>query len=490
MLRYLFLLLSSLAIFFLFSYRLTEVPPGINGDEAAIGLSAASISKTGFDTEKRFLPLFTNTINSPDWKQPVTVYSSALVFKILGISYFNLRVTSVILVIFSAFIIYFLIKEVIDNKIALLGTVLFLTTPIVMIQSHLAIENIAPVPFVSLWLLMLAKYTKKQDNKLLILAGVFLGISIFSYLGMRLIAPVLGLMTVFYIYYLNREKGKYLNKLKWFLLGSVPFVLVLFLSKFFYPGVLFGQFRPYKIDNYQALVLPFLSSFDLSFLFLKGDSTPYHSTGRQGMFLLASLPLFTLGIIGIIKKGFTFLTFSLVGFFAVPLFFGMGSTVHRASRLLALVPFYILIGSAGFYLITTIKAKLFSRVVVVFILLLIGLNFLDFLLDYWYQYPQRVKAEFAEPIHTTFESLAVKSKKSNLKPYVEDYLFQRYAGEENFFKLVYFPEGLSRWQRENKIPPKSMILTDLNRISKEGVDVVRIGKLDYYFIINQSENEI
>jgi 4-amino-4-deoxy-L-arabinose transferase-like glycosyltransferase len=466
------------------------VPPGINGDEAAVGLNAASISKTGSDSENRFLPLFTNSVNSPDWKQPMTIYASALVFKIFGLSYLNLRLTSVAFVLFSALVIYFLIKELINKKIALVGVIIFLTTPIVMIQSHLAMENIASVPFVSLWLLMMARYTKRPNNKSILLAGVFLGSSIFSYLGMRLIAPVLGIMTVCYLYFLNKNKKSYLNNLKWFLLGSMPFVAVLLLSKFYYPGVLLGQFRPYKIEDYQSLILPFISSFDLSFLFLKGDATPYHSTGKQGMFLLGSLPLFIIGIIGIIRRAKPIWVFSLVGFFLVPLLFGMGSTIYRASRLMALTPFYILIASTGLYFITTLKNKLLRRGAVIAILLLIGLNFSDFLLDYWYQYPQRVRTEFAKPIHTTYERLSAQAKSRNLAPYVEEYLFQSYPGEEKFFQLVYFPDGLPRWQREKKVPPKSVILTDLSKFLKEGVDVVRIGELDYYFIINQTENEI
>lgn len=486
MLKNLLLFVVCIAAFFLFIYKLTDVPPGINGDEAAVGMNAALISKSGYDTQNRFLPLFINTKNSPDWKQPVTVYATSLIFKLFGISYFNLRLTSVIFAILSAITIYFLIKELMNCKIALFGMIIFLTTPIVMIQTHLGIENIAPIPFVSLWLLMIAKYTNKQNNKLLFFAGVILGVSIFSYLGMRIIVPVLMLLTVFYIYYLKRWKD-----LKWFILGILPFILIIFLSKFYYPGAILGQYRFYKITDYQTLILPYISSFDLSFLFLKGDFTPYHSTGKQGMFLLASLPLFVLGIISIIRKAKPVLTISLISFFLLPLFFGIGSTVYRASRLLALIPFYIVIVSNGIQVISGIKGKLFRLTILTLIFILISLNFIDFVSDYWFQYPQRVKEDFAKPIHVTYQQLAVLSKNKNLTPYVEYYLFKKYPGEDNFLKLVYFPQGIQEWFREKRIPPKSIILTDLNNIpSKDKVDIVKAGELDYYFIINKNENEI
>ncbi|MCR4306005.1 MAG: hypothetical protein NUV73_02900, partial [Candidatus Daviesbacteria bacterium] len=236
----------------------------------------------------------------------------------------------------------------------------------------------------------------------------------------------------------------------------------------------------------QALILPFLSSFDLSFLFLKGDSTPYHSTGKQGMFLLASLPLFIIGIIKIIRGKDILLFFILASFFLIPVLFGLGSTIHRASRLLTMVPFYIVITSIGFWVILMIRQRLLRFGLLIIVLVLIGLNFYDFVHDYWYEYPQRVRADFAKPIHTTFASLETTARSNKLDPYVEYYLFKSYPDAENFFQQVYFPQGLSEWYREKEVPTHGIILTDLNKYSaKEKVDIVRVGELDYYFLIRK-----
>lgn len=476
-----------IAAFFLFTFRITEVPPGINGDEASVGVNAAMISKTGNDSEGRFMPLFTKTKNNPDWKHPVTLYSSVLVFKIFGISYFNLKVVSVIFALISALILYFCVRELTDKKIALFAVILLITTPIIMIQSHLAHDNIAPLPFVSFWLLMLIRYTKTQDSRLLFFAGLSLGVSIITYFGLRLVAPVLAILTIFYIYFLHFKKGNlYINHIKWFILGIIPFGALLLAGRFYYPGSVLGLYRPYGIESYQNLILPYISVFDPSFLFIQGDSTPYHSTGKHGMFLLASLPLFVIGLIKIIRSKGMLLSFILISFFLVPVLFGLGSTVHRASRLLTMVPFYIVIASIGFWVISTIRQKLLRFGLLTIVLMLIGLNFYDFVSDYWYEYPQRVRAEFAKPIHTTFASLATTTKSSNLKPYVEYYLFKSYPDAENFFQQVYFPNGLSDWYREKEVPAQSAVLTDLNQYStKEKVDIIRVGELDYYFLIRR-----
>lgn len=490
---YIFLLL--VFSFLLFTFRLTEVPPGINGDEGSIGINSMIIAETGRDSEERFLPLFTKSKGSMDWKQPITVYTTVLVFKLLGVSYFNLRLSSFFISVISALTIFFLIRELIGTRMAFLGLIIFVTTPIIMIQSHLALENIAPVPFVASWLLMLAKYTNKKDKKLLLFAGIFLGLGIFTYLGMRLIVPVLTFLTVYFVLYLNYGKKKdCMSALKWFILGTTPFVIILFLSKFYYPGSILGLYRPYKIENYQNLLLPYLSTFDPSFLFISGDSTPNHSTGKHGMMLLATLPLFIMGLIYIIRNKFSMLTFILISFFLTPVLFGFGSTVHRASRLLALLPAYTVITASGFLLIDKIKSVLFKVITYAIIFSLIFLNFSDFLYDYWYQYPQRVKAEFSKPAHKTYKHLKEVSDEYQLEPLIQEGIFGQKSDGYIFLEKLYFPSSLKEWSRDKKIPPKSVILVDFPELTSSDVNrinisIVRVENLDYYLMINKNNQD-
>lgn len=482
--------------FLLFTFRITEVPPGINGDEGAIGLNAMSIARTGRDSEGRFLPLFTKSEGSMDWKQPITVYTTALVFKLLGTSYFNLRLSSYFIAVISAFTIFLLIRELMGNRIAFLGLVIFATSPIIMIQSHLALENIAPIPFVALWLLMLTKYTRRKNKILPLLAGVFLGLGIFSYLGMRLIVPVLTFLTIGFLFYLNyRKKDNYINSMKWFVLGISPFLLILFLSKFYYPGAILGLYRPYQVENYQNLLLPYLSTFDPSFLYILGDSTPYHSTGKHGMMLFASLPLFLLGLIYIIRNKPSMLIFILISFFVTPILFSFGSTIHRASRLLALLPAYVVIIASGFLFINKIKSFFVRSIVYIFVFLLIFLNFSDFLYDYWYKYPQRVKAEFAKPVHKTYKQLKAASEQYHLEPLMQEGLISKNSDEYIFLEKLFFPNSLKEWSRNQNIPPKSVILVDFPKMTFQNasgaeVSITRLGELDYYLLINETNDEI
>lgn len=373
------LLLLGICIFafFLLTYRITAVPPGINGDEVGIGHNAVLISRNLTDENNNFLPLFIFAKTS-DWKQPVTIYTTALVFKLFGVSLSALRTTSVLFVIISLIVFYFLAKEIFNFKFFLIGSLVLITIPIIMIQSHLALENIAVLPFIFFWLLMLAKYQKVKKPIYLFLGGVSLGAGIFSYLGMRIVVPVLSLVTLVYV-------RKNLKACAYFLLGVIPFFILLYIANFHYPGAITENFSA-PIPIVGEFLTRYISVFDLSFLFLKGDVVAVHSTGKTGMFLVATLPLFLIGVWEIIRNKKPFEILVLASFFLSPLMFGFVPEIYRASRLLALIPFYVIISTIGFLAL--------PRKWALVMIILIALNFWSFASDYWFSYPKRVENDF------------------------------------------------------------------------------------------------
>lgn len=474
----------------LFTFRILDVPPGINGDESVIGLNAALVAKNGIDSNGKFLPLFTTIAGSQDWKQPVTFYSTSLAFRIFGTSYFVLRAVSVFFVLLSGSLIFLLVYELVGFRAALWSLLIFATTPIVMIQSHLALENIAPVPFIAFWLWTVVKYSKDRKDRYLILAAVSLALSIYSYLGLRLVAPPLIILTAFFIYYLNRkDPGRGARKSLTFLAAIIPFLLILLVAKGIYPGSLLGLYRPYQISSYQQIILSYISSFDPSFLFIKGDTTQYHSTGKQGMFLLASLPLFLLGAARVIQKKQPILTFVMVSFFLIPIFYGLGSDIHRASRLLSMIPPFVVISSIGTMTLMDTKHKLWRFVFIFAAILVISFNFVDFLRDYWYEYPKRVKSEFSKPYHLVFERAAFLSKSNNLTPFIQEDFKMQNVIAENFFEQVYFPNGLKMWKGDQMLPDKSIVIvSDYVLSKKHEIPQENVGEGEFGMLIN-NENK-
>lgn len=468
-----------LAFYLLLGYKITDVPPGINNDEASIGYNAALVAKDGKDENGRFLPLFILTLDKSDWKQPVTFYATVAAFKIFGPSYKILRLVSVIFVLISAIFLFILVKEALNINLAIISSVFFIFTPIIFIQSHLALENIAVVPFVLLWLLMLNYFQKTSKNIYLLVAGLSLGVGIYSYNGMRIIVPILALLSMMFLYLVHKKNMK--ESLLLFLLGFIPFVILLIAIKNYYPGAIFGNSRPVNITSYQDFFYPYLSAFDLTFLFIKGDSTPYHSTGRHGIYLLSTLPFFILGIFETVKSRKPILLLSLAAFFLTPLLFGLVGSVHRGSRLLAQVPLFILITTSGVHS-ALIFAHRLKRLVLVITMSLFIFNVFDFLNDYWIEYKVRAREHFPSSAHLGYRNLYEQSRILELTPIVQIGVKTKEGIAAKFFNEVYFANDLSEWEFDQKVPSSAVVLShtsDIDILIKGGYKKLNIV-MPYY----------
>ena len=139
---------------------------GLTEDETAFGYNAILLSRTMHDENGRFFPIFVLSNNGTDWKQPVTQYYLTLLFKIFTPSIFLLRFSSVIIIVLCVFLIYRFSRIEYSNKLSIIAALLFLTTPLIMIQGHMALDNIMPIPFTLIWLFFIFLYNKKPKIKI------------------------------------------------------------------------------------------------------------------------------------------------------------------------------------------------------------------------------------------------------------------------------------------------------------------------------------
>lgn len=482
---FLFLLIL-LSLIFFFSFRILKVPTGLTGDEAAFGYNAILLARTAHDQNGRFMPIFVNSIEGQDWRQPVTQYYLTALFKIFGPSIFLLRFSSVLITVFSTLLLYLFAATFTVKKYALIASIIFLTTPLIMIQSHLGLDNIMPIPFTIVWLIALYQFSKTKNKKMLILAGLALGFNFYSYKAMRAVVPVWSILTLVYIFTLNPKLNKFISQAKFFIPALLPFFLIIPILEHYYAGAIFNRHtvNSQTFNNIYNLIYPYLSSFDLSFLYIKGDSTYYHSDQIHGMFLLASLPLFLTGIYYSIKKN-NFTRFLLVAFFLSPLLFGLVNSIYRASRLMHLIPIYSIVSMYGFmYLNEKIKIKNFTRKIIVFsIALLMFLNYADFISYYWYTYPVVAKANNAfEEMdqHLSYKELAKKSQELGLTPYISAELYKADGENAHFFEAMYFKEMPQKWASNDQNPPLGSIMLSVRE------DIPGMERLDlnlpYYYL--------
>lgn len=451
--KYLLLIIFEIFLFFILSYRLLEVPTGLTVDESAFGWNAALLSRSAHDQNGKFLPLFVSSINNSDWRQPWTQYYITLFFKIFGISIYNLRLSSVILILISSILLFRLASMLLNLKYALFSIFLFVFTPIIFMHSHLGLDNIMPIPFAIIWLTGLYQYQKYKNNKYLIYSAISLGSSFYSYKGMRAVVPVWAVLSVLYIMYLNFKPKinliELIKKTLPFVYGVLPFFLIIPYLSHLYPGAIFGGARP-KLNEIYTLVYAYFSHFDLNFLFIKGDSLLFHSTQKHGMMLLMTAPLFIVGLYQSIRKK-NFWLFITMTFFSAPLLYGLVDSVYRASRIQVVVPSYILICILG---LSTIINYKYSKIIISVLAFLTVLNIYSFLKYYWFTYPKFTENIFGNMNRNkSYQVFAREANNRNLPHYVDSQVY------EGFFDNIYFDRPSMILDQQEIPPPHSIYLS-------------------------------
>lgn len=469
-----------------FSFRLLEVPRGITMDEAAFGYNAALISETLRDENGRFLPVFVLSLDGQDWRQPVAQYLQVGAFKVFGKSLFILKFVSVLVAAVSVVIIFLLGSQMLGKKFGLLAFLIFITTPVIMIHSHLALDNIMPVPFILLWLFGVYKFQKEKSIKYLILSGISLGISFYAHKSMRSAAPVWTLLTMIYLIHQSNWRVFNLKKYKpviLFLVSIIPFYLISPILEYKYAGAVYGT-QAISLASIYEFIYYYLSSFDPSFLFIRGDSILHHSTGIHGMFLLATLPIFIYGLYKSFQQRNPFLVFIITCLFTGPLFFGFIGSIHRASRLIFLVPLFSLITAFGLVKLFEVKRRIFKSALVIFCILFAA-NFFDFLSYYWFKYAGDTSHIFYSTSNiNAYKELNEISKKKNLNPFISKSLMDlngNAGAVEDFSRSLYFVKP-NVFEENSRLPSKSILLT--NDMSYQWGEKMESTEKNYFLYIN------
>jgi hypothetical protein len=482
---YLFLFLG---IFLLLSYKLLEVPPGLDADESSIGYNAILISENLKDENNHFHPVFILTMDGKDWKQPITIYSTAFLFKILGRSFFNLRLVSVLFALASCFLFFLLLKLFFSEKQSLIGLILFVSSPSILLHSHLAMENIALLPLFLFWLYLLLSYSIQPEPWKIFLSGITIGLSFYSYKGMHAMVPVYFLLSLIYLTYLGHfKKAPLLRPVFLFLLGSTPFLLPIKRWQTYYAGAVYDP-SIVSIPSFFNAAYTYFSSFDFSFLFVAGEQMSPRMTGYYGMFLIPTIILFFLGLLQLVRERKLDYYFILTILLLTPLPLVLVGSVHRASRLLPYIPLVTFILTLGAKRVLGERSKYLRRISAIFFIIVIAGNYINFAKYYWYEYPKVVSKDFSPNINLGMKNLLELTKKEVKIPYVEYNDFRAHKVHFQFIEKIYFPDGnLKTWNREkDQFPQDGLILTSIagsgNIVNYQEIPSLQSGQQAFYIV--------
>lgn len=398
-------------------YRITDIPPGVNRDEASIGYTAYSLLQTGRDEYGRVFPFSFESFG--DWKLPLYIYTVVPFVSVFGLSEFAVRMPSAIFGILSVFLTFYLVKILFKNNL-LAFTTMFLAAvyPWSVHLSRVESESNTAV-FLTLLGMILFLKSLNSKNWLIIPSLICFALTYFAYAGNHIFTTLL-LGGLFYIYRskIPRTKITLVGVVILIVLAGFIFSKTLFeadktkisgISIFGDPSVVHAKIEiPRNEHNdskslftraihnrfaYAAekIVQNYINSFSPQFLFVKGGGNNSHNILDFGNMYLAEAPFLFLGLIYllVIKKGKE-RDLILLWLFISPIAASITKDAPHTNRMFAVFPMLSLISAFGIYWLLTeiIRKKIIKKLFAVFIICLFIVNISIYLDRYFIHFPR------------------------------------------------------------------------------------------------------
>ncbi|HZY46152.1 MAG TPA: glycosyltransferase family 39 protein [Anaerolineae bacterium] len=209
--------------------RLIEVgttPPGLHYDEAADTIIAEQIARG--DSAPIFVEAYTG-------KEVLFFNWAAAWMKLIGPSVFAMRLAAAMLGILTVALTYRVVKEMLSpplalsgrgaggEGVALLATIFIATSFAHILMSRLGFRSIAE-PFIqSIALAALFRGLRLNRLKWIVIAGVFVGLNLYTYLAARLFPVAVG---VLFLYMIIADRGQRRQRMIQFLVLTLCAIII------------------------------------------------------------------------------------------------------------------------------------------------------------------------------------------------------------------------------------------------------------------------
>jgi len=274
---------------------LGQVPNGLFLDEASRGYDAYALLHTGADQYGVRWPLFAEGLDdyTPTLYTLLVIPSVAL----LGLTEMAVRVPAALAGIATVGTTFLCGRALLGSTAGLAGAALVAISPWHILPSRTGAEWVLLPLFMTAGIWLLAR--GRHDGRSLVLAGLVLGVALYSYAFARLLVPLLaaGFVGLWW--------RDLVPRWRWGLAGAVLLVLLAV------PIIAFGltpagQARLGTVvpfDRYRGLTLiPYFlgnlaSYFDPNFLIWGSEPTHFHRVAGFGPILWLMIPLILLGLV-------------------------------------------------------------------------------------------------------------------------------------------------------------------------------------------------
>lgn len=317
---------------------LGTIPNGFFCDEASNGYDSYSILHTMRDQYGEFLPMFARALN--DYRPSLYIFLTIPFIKIFGLNEFATRLPAAVIGILTVLVIFYLVKEIFNQKVALISALLLSISPWHIQFSRIAFEAIL-LPF--LFSLAVLFFIKSFSNaNYLIVSAVVFALSLHTYQAARVFVPLylLGLV-IFYWQHLWKWKKQTLIALFLFLLIFIP------LFSFWISPEGMARAASSRIQiNPITIIQYYLSYFNPIFLFIEGDPIVRHSAAKIGELYYFEFITVAFGLLYLFKEQKKEKAILLLWLFLYPIPAALTSTEH-ALRAMVGVPLFAVISGYG-----------------------------------------------------------------------------------------------------------------------------------------------
>ena len=208
---------------------LGKIPIGINVDEAGTMYDAYTIANYGTDRFGNTYPVY--MINYGGGQSALYTYLSALLIKICGFSLTVIRLPALIFSILYMIFGFLLTKDFKNKKLAILVEFLIVICPWHFMQSRWALDCNLLSSMLLMSIYMLTRAVKLKSKKRHFLAGIFFGITLYTYALSYII--ILILLLILLVYMLYAKKIKILDIIVFGIplgLLAIPLILSIFVN--------------------------------------------------------------------------------------------------------------------------------------------------------------------------------------------------------------------------------------------------------------------
>lgn len=341
---------------------LGTIPNGFFCDEASNGYDSYSILHTMRDQYGELLPMFARALN--DYRPSLYIFLTIPFIKIFGLNEFATRLPAAIIGICTVLVVFYLVKEIFGQKVALIAALFLSISPWHIQFSRIAFEAIL-LPFLfSLALLFFVK--SFYEANYLILSAVIFALSLHTYQAARVFVPLflLGLV-ILYWQHLWQHKKQTLIALALFILIFIP------LFTFWISPEGMARAASSRIQiNPIAIFKYYLSYFNPNFLFIEGDPIPRHSPAKIGQLYYFELIAVILGVFYLFKEPKKEKGFLLLWLFLYPIPAALTSPEHALRAMVGAPLFAVISGYGASKIIDFFWSKKKKVLIIVAILLL------------------------------------------------------------------------------------------------------------------------